>query len=108
MFIIALCLGKLAVGLLCLRLSSARKQVRVALIIMGACVLYGVASFLLVAIRNPAAVEHGMLDRWIAIAVMGDIIDAGIVAFPVFLVRRLQMERSAKMTVIAGFAMRLP
>ena len=108
MFVISLCLGKLAVGLLFLRLSNARKQIRVALIIMCACILYGFTSFLLVAIRKPAAAERHMLSRWIAVAVMSDVIDAIMVIFPFFLVHGLQMRRASKFTVVAGFAMRLP
>ena len=108
MFVISLCLGKLAVALLFIRLSSAQRQIRAALLMAGLCLLYGLTSFLLVAIQDPGRMAHGILHRWIAIAAMGDLIDVSMVIFPFFLVRRLQMRRSSKITVITGFAMRLP
>lgn len=48
------------------------------------------------------------LYRWIAIEVLGILLECGIFLFPCILIHSLQMQRSAKSWVILGFASRLP
>jgi hypothetical protein len=105
-------LGRLAVALLFVRLldhGHYRHQTRLqgALIITLACILYGFASVLIIAIRHPSVVEPSLFDRWIAIAAMGDVLDVSLAIFPFVLVSSPLMRRSAKITIITGFGMRL-
>jgi hypothetical protein len=78
-----------------------------ALIITLACILYGFASVLIIAIRHPSVVEPSLFGRWIAIAAMGDVLDVSLAIFPFVLVSSPLMRRSTKITVITGFGMRL-
>lgn len=70
--------------------------------------MYGLTSFLLVAIRSPTTVPDSMLPRWIAVSVMGSVLDLAIVIAPIVLVWNLSMKRATRMAVVIGFAMRLP
>jgi hypothetical protein len=108
-FVICVCLGKLSVILLLLRLSNSKKDIRMSYIGCAVCALYGVASILIIAIRNPLITpgEH-VLERWIVIEVLGSLIDIAIMVFPFHLIRDLQMQPGTKFTVISGFALRLP
>ncbi|KAK5161469.1 hypothetical protein LTS14_001265 [Recurvomyces mirabilis] len=46
------------------------------------------------------------MSRWVAYAVLGNILDILIVGFPVYLVWDLQMSSSKKITVVSGFVVR--
>jgi hypothetical protein len=108
-FVICVCLGKLSVILLLLRLSNSKKDIRYSYIGCAVCALYGLASILIIAIRNPLITPgERVLERWIVIEVLGSLIDIGIMAFPFHLIRNLQMDRGTKITVISGFGLRLP
>jgi hypothetical protein len=112
MFVISLCLGRLAVALLFVRLSDGghyghQTRLRGALIITLACILYGVASLLMIAIRHPSVVKPSLFGRWIAIAAMGDVLDISMVIFPFVFVSSPRISYSTKFTVIIGFGMRL-
>ena len=108
-FIISLCLGKLAVALLFLRLADGRQaHTRVALVIVLFCVLYGVVGFLMIAIQHhPSKVNTGIFHKWEAITAIGNALDIGIVVFPFILVGGLRMRRAAKVTVVVGFGARI-
>lgn len=47
------------------------------------------------------------LSRWIAVEVMSICLEIGIAAFPIYLVRGLQMGNGAKSRVIVGYWVRL-
>lgn len=108
LFVISLALGRLAVGIFLARLSNQRRQRRIIVVVATACGIYGLTSFLLVAIRSPATVPANMLPRWIAVSVMGSFLDLCIVIAPIVLVWNLSMKRATRMAVVIGFAMRLP
>lgn len=95
-------------GIFLARLSNQQRQRRIITLVSTACGLYGLTSFLLVAIRTPSTIPDSMLSRWIAVSVMGSVLDLGIVIAPIILVWGLSMKRATRMAVVFGFAMRLP
>lgn len=108
LFVLSLCTGRLAAGLFLARLSTQQKQGRIIGLVTAACCLYGLASFLLVAIRNPSSTTTNMTPRWITVSAMGSTLDLAIATYPIVLVWGLKMKASSRLTVVTGFALRLP
>ncbi|GIZ48780.1 hypothetical protein CKM354_001182700 [Cercospora kikuchii] len=112
LFVLALCLSKLAVGFLFNRLSS-RAAVKA---IIHAIVIYGVAGILVVAVdRNMAepwkigsTSRDSFLARWSTVEALGLVLDVILIVYPAVLVRGLKMSRSTKIAVFLGFASRFP
>jgi len=131
LFVLAIYIAKFAVALFFNRLSSRQDHIRQANAIMVACGACGVASLLVVAVRQPyilpwssvmqpnmvfpnirdsswdrANVEQ--LNSWIIIEVLSNVLDIALVGFPIHLILRLQMDTAKKFKIVAGFAFRLP
>ncbi|KAF2726094.1 hypothetical protein K431DRAFT_289963 [Polychaeton citri CBS 116435] len=116
LYVLSLCLGKLAVGLLFIRLSSGKLHLTISKYICAACVAFGIISIFLVGIRQEtthpwdvrAETAESTYNRWLAIEVLSAAIEGCLISFAVFLVWKLQMSTQSKLTVISGFAARLP
>ncbi|KAK4543662.1 hypothetical protein LTR36_005307 [Oleoguttula mirabilis] len=117
LFIAAVALSKVAVALLILRLTSSKAHILTAHIMTVLTATWGVASLLAIAIRYRSLQPWDMQDlnnaagvarAWIGIGTVGLLLDLMTVIFPVFLVHDLQMPLVSKLTVIVGFAFRLP
>ncbi|KAM3413878.1 hypothetical protein BST61_g10552 [Cercospora zeina] len=112
LFVLTLCLSKLAVGFLFNRLSPKT----VAKAIIYATVIYGVAGVLIIAIDRIIAIPWAItstsrtsfLAKWVAIEASGMALDIVLIAYPAALVRGLKMSRSTKIAVFLGFALRFP
>ncbi|KAK5123181.1 hypothetical protein LTR85_003379 [Meristemomyces frigidus] len=117
LFIVAVALSKLAVALLILRLTSSKAHVRTAHIMTGLTAAWGTVGLLAIAIRYRSLQPWDMqypnnaaevARAWIGVGAVGILLDLMLIVFPVFLVYDLQMPLASKLTVIIGFAFRLP
>lgn len=112
LFVLALCLGKLAVACLLSRLSPRRA----ATAITCAILLYGLAGILTIAlyrdISQPwmvtATSSRSTLATWAAVEAAGMALDIVLVAYSASLVGDLNIRRSTRFSVFLGFALRFP
>ncbi|OQO04045.1 hypothetical protein B0A48_10688 [Cryoendolithus antarcticus] len=116
LFICVVSASKLAVSLLLYRLSSVPRTIMAAHILMTFVGIWSVASLLAVSLRpkfptpwtlRPADASH-LITAWTGIGAVSCLVEFAFMAFPVFLVYGLQMPLASKLTVVTGFAFRLP
>ncbi|KAK5107233.1 hypothetical protein LTR62_001613 [Meristemomyces frigidus] len=107
--------SRLAAAFFLYRLSSAASHKLYAIIIAAMCVVFGIASVLVVAIRPNVmkpwvivpTLAKSTLDRWVVYTVLSNLIDFLVVAFSAHLVWNLQMKGSKKWAVVCAFGVRL-
>ncbi|KAI5370922.1 hypothetical protein Slin15195_G017950 [Septoria linicola] len=102
----ALTCSKLAVSLLILRLSTFKRHVYAARIITALICIWGILAVCSTSVPSP-----GLSLRkagWIGIGAFSIVLECALFALPVYLVSGLQMRLAAKMTIIVGFAFRIP
>ncbi|KAK6423278.1 hypothetical protein LTR95_016546 [Oleoguttula sp. CCFEE 5521] len=116
LFICVVSASKLAISLLLYRLSSAPRTIMAAHILMAVVAIWSVASLLAISLRpeisspwtlSPANASH-LMNAWTGIGAVSCLTEFAFMAFPVFLVYGLQMPLASKLTVVTGFAFRLP
>jgi len=114
LFLLSLCLAKVSVILLLRRLSGEGMQTACG-ICLGICVLWGVASMLVVVINCTPLQVMGVNNnfcssltlRWVLIGTIDSVTEVLIIVVPVILVWRLQMDTERKFMVIAAFIPRI-
>lgn len=104
--IIALTCSKLAVSLLILRLSTFKRHVLAARIITVLICIWGIIATTSSSIA-PANVK-ARKDGWIGVGAYSVVLETFLFLLPIYLVWSLQMRLSAKLTIISGFAFRIP
>ncbi|GIZ39441.1 hypothetical protein CKM354_000282400 [Cercospora kikuchii] len=102
----ALCCSKLAVSLLILRLSTFKRHIHAAWITTVFIVIWG-----LIAITSTAVSPENLGLRragWIFVGAYSIILEFVLFALPIFLVWPLKLRLAAKLTIVGGFAFRIP
>ncbi|KAF2212465.1 hypothetical protein CERZMDRAFT_84799 [Cercospora zeae-maydis SCOH1-5] len=102
----ALCCSKLAVSLLILRLSTFKRHIHAAWITTVFIVIWG-----LIAITGTAVMPENIGLRragWILVGAYSIVLEFVCFALPIFLVWPLKLRLAAKLTIIGGFAFRIP
>ncbi|KXT11672.1 hypothetical protein AC579_7044 [Pseudocercospora musae] len=105
--IMALTGSKLAVSLLILRLSSFKRHVLASRIVTAFIILWGVTSTIGTGIIR-SNFRLGPKSGWIGVGTVSFIIEVALFLLPIYLVWNLQMKLSSKLTIIIGFAFRIP
>ncbi|KAF2716651.1 hypothetical protein K431DRAFT_257126, partial [Polychaeton citri CBS 116435] len=116
LYVLALCLGKLSMSMLCVRLASDGVHRSAAKILTYSTCAWGVCSFLLVAllqdVSKPWAVSDPLtrkqLVRWAVVEILGLAIEVLTIIFILHLVSGLQMSRQSKISIATGVFSRLP
>ncbi|KAL1588095.1 hypothetical protein WHR41_03418 [Cladosporium halotolerans] len=112
----SLCAGKMAVIFLFLRIASAPTLIKSSKFMASMIGIWGMISFFVVSfvkdMDHPWQISAGRyedaLPKWIALEAIGGFYEICMAAFALLLMWELQMPTSSKVSVVAGFAMRLP
>ncbi|PGH16039.1 hypothetical protein AJ79_02019 [Helicocarpus griseus UAMH5409] len=115
LFVIAVTLSKCAVCLLIKRLTQTEKHQLVAYVILGASIIWGLASTLTISIRTPIDKPWRLLNkdpvnvllRWRIVGALDILTELALSALSVFLVWSLQMPIRNKLIVVTAFSFRL-
>ncbi|KAM3415690.1 hypothetical protein BST61_g9208 [Cercospora zeina] len=104
--VIAVCCSKLAVSLLILRLSTFKRHIHAAWITTVAIVIFG-----FIAVTSAAVTPNDVGLRragWILVGAYSIVLEFVLFALPIFLVWPLKLRLAAKLTIVGGFAFRIP
>lgn len=115
-YVLSLCLSKLSVACLLQRFSAVPKGLLVLRVLTAAVVCFGVIGLLVTGLRQELAkpwrysvnTAESNWQRWLAVEVLGGVLEGIFLLPPMLLVWRLQMDQRTKITVILAFAFRAP
>jgi len=115
-YIFTLLLSKCGVIFLYLRLSPRKGHVIASWTTMGACVVWGIISLVLISVPcRPReywseGLEQcsGLREKWRAVAGLDIITELAIFSISIYLVAQLNMKTRSKALVVAAFSLRLP
>ncbi|KAF2716509.1 hypothetical protein K431DRAFT_307744 [Polychaeton citri CBS 116435] len=113
LWLLAIYASRLSVALLFFRLTSQQKHMKWCRMLTVACGVVWLIAFLLVGAQPKLgslepAIADGIVARWVVAELLGNLLELGLIAFPVYLVKGLQMSMATKFTILSGFALRLP
>ncbi|KAJ3495379.1 hypothetical protein NLG97_g3437 [Lecanicillium saksenae] len=113
-YIVAMALCKISAALFLIRLSTSKSHTRPGFAVVALTLIWGVASMFVVGLRgkldSPWATMDGSWDmhvRWIAVEIIGIIIELLIFAIAFLLVRGIQISWAKRSVILAAFAVRL-
>lgn len=115
-YVLSLCFSKLSVAWLLRRFSAAPERIRAFQAFIIAVGVYGLVGLLITALRQnvlhpwqyDASSAGTNLQRWVALGVMGIVLDIIGMLSPLYLIWDIQMNRRTKAMVVFAFAFRAP
>ncbi|OCK76745.1 hypothetical protein K432DRAFT_462498 [Lepidopterella palustris CBS 459.81] len=116
LFILSMCLTKVCVALLFMRLSPGKNHILVSKVVFALSIVWAVLSIFLVALKCDLSrpwIEYnqkctGLFVRWQIITALDIIIEAFLFFMSIYLVVDLQMSQKNKFVVVLAFGFRLP
>lgn len=90
-----------------LRLSTFNRHVIAARTISGLIIIWGIVAVIVTALETKRSKSENR-SAWIGAGAYSILLEVALFVLPVYLVWNLKMRLSAKATVVAGFAFRLP
>ncbi|EME40750.1 hypothetical protein DOTSEDRAFT_55874 [Dothistroma septosporum NZE10] len=105
--VVALTGSKLAVSLLLMRLSTYKRHINAARVITAVICVWGLIATVITALEIKRA-RADVRSAWIGLGALSIVLEVALFVLPIFLVWNLKMRLSAKITVVVGFAFRIP